>query len=98
MAHASWGRSLADDTEASVPSCRAGDDANPNSAYRPHVRELVFDRATGRIGETMPSPIPERLRNPDAKHKVQLRPVGGGCEWSADPEDLEPVQPSEGGR
>jgi hypothetical protein len=97
MANASWGRSLADDTEAFVPPCRAGDEANPENTSRPHARQLVYDRATQRFGEIMPSPIPDRLRNPDVAHKVMLRPVGGGCEWPADPDDIDPVHPFEGG-
>jgi hypothetical protein len=44
-------------------------------------RRLARD-AQGRVGEVMPSPIPEHLRSPDAPASVHLRPVGGGREWS----------------
>nr|WP_250306275.1 hypothetical protein [Streptomyces sp. A 4/2] len=49
------------------------------------VGEVVRDGATGRVGE---------VRGHGGPY-VQLRPVNGGKEWDAKPEQVEPVGMSE---
>lgn len=94
MAHATWGRSLADAAEALVPTRRAGDDAVPQkTAGRPPRRQLAYDGASQREGEIMPDVVPARLRDPNAQRSVRLRPVGGGYEWTADPDDITLLPP-----
>lgn len=45
----------------------------------PPRRQLALDTRSGREGEIMPSPYPD----PDTPRRtVNLRPVGGGTEWS----------------
>jgi hypothetical protein len=46
--------------------------------------------AEGRVGEIMPSAIPERLLAPGARRIVNLRPVDGGVEWATDADNLTP--------
>lgn len=48
----------------------------------PHVRQLARDAATGRIGETMPHPVPAHLCDRRSPFAMRLRPVGGGLEWT----------------
>jgi hypothetical protein len=50
----------------------------PTPADPPQQRRLARD-AQGRVGEVMPSPIPEHLRAANAS--IRLRPEGGGREW-----------------
>ncbi|MFI9616924.1 hypothetical protein ACIHCM_35550 [Streptomyces sp. NPDC052023] len=56
------------------------------ATYRPKLHELVEDAGSRRIGKVMGFEGPY----------VQLRPVGGGVEWDARPENLKPVRTSEG--
>lgn len=91
MATATWGRSLADDIVATVPPCRAGDDAIPEKPSRPPNRSLAYDAATGKTGEIMP------CRVPGETSVVRLRPIGGGIEWTALPGDVQLVQTDESG-
>lgn len=51
------------------------------TAYRPNLGDAVEDTEPGRIGRVMGFEGPY----------VQLRPVGGGREWDARPENLRPV-------
>ncbi|MFE6283651.1 hypothetical protein [Streptomyces sp. NPDC057877] len=49
--------------------------------YEPRIGDTVQDRAVGKTGKVMGFLRPY----------VQLRPIGGGVEWDARPEDLTPV-------
>lgn len=51
-------------------------------------RRLARD-AQGRIGEVMPPAIPTYLLGSEQTSHVNLRPPGGGKEWSVPREDLE---------
>lgn len=51
------------------------------TAYKPHLGDTVEDTGTRRIGKVMGFEGPY----------VQVRPVGGGREWDAQPENLRPV-------
>ncbi|MBG0853822.1 hypothetical protein I2W78_18700 [Streptomyces spinoverrucosus] len=51
------------------------------TSYQARIGDIVQDTATSRIGKVMGFQGPY----------VQLRPIGGGQEWDADPEALEPV-------
>ncbi|GAA3292743.1 hypothetical protein [Streptomyces cinereospinus] len=53
-----------------------------NGAPKPPVGVLVKDTDKGKEGEVMGHEGPY----------VQLRPLGGGREWDADPGALEPVE------
>jgi hypothetical protein len=56
----------------------------------PRVRLLVRDGARGgKVGEVMD------YRSTSDGERVDLRPPGGGCEWIANPDDLEVVEPDE---
>lgn len=51
----------------------------------PEPGTVVVDEQQGRIGEVM-----------DAVGRyLQLRPLGGGLEWDADPEHVRPATPDE---
>ncbi|WP_030569937.1 hypothetical protein [Streptomyces aureocirculatus] len=47
----------------------------------PELHETVYDAKAKRSGEVMDT----------AWGTVQLRPLGGGTEWDADPQDLSPT-------
>lgn len=64
------------------------------SETAPPGRQQARDKRNGRIGEIMPNPIPEQLRDPARPSSVMLRPVGGGCEWPVPPEHLERLSPA----
>ncbi|MEU3184830.1 hypothetical protein ABZ707_11590 [Streptomyces sp. NPDC006923] len=49
-----------------------------NQQTRPGISELAKDTATGRIGVVMA----------EVGARVQMRPVGGGIEWDAMPDDV----------
>lgn len=83
MAIATWGRSLAGGTAALAPTCRTGDEAIPEKPSRPPHRQLARDAATGRTGEIM-----HIARLNGSPSRVWLRPVGGGKEWIAAPDDV----------
>ncbi|NEC85136.1 hypothetical protein [Streptomyces sp. SID12501] len=51
------------------------------TAYKPNLGDTVEDADAGRIGKVMGFEGPY----------VQVRPVGGGREWDARPDDLRPV-------
>ncbi|MBG0855023.1 hypothetical protein I2W78_25055 [Streptomyces spinoverrucosus] len=51
------------------------------TAYEPRVGETVEDTGTRKTGKVMGFQGPY----------VQLRPIGGGLEWDAGPENLKPV-------
>ena len=51
------------------------------TAYKPDLGDTVEDTGTRRIGRVMGFEGPY----------VQVRPVGGGREWDARPDDLRPV-------
>jgi hypothetical protein len=51
----------------------------------PERGELVYDPATRKVGEYQDKAGPY----------VMLRPVGGGREWEADPEQIRPATPAE---
>ncbi|WP_327695733.1 MULTISPECIES: hypothetical protein [unclassified Streptomyces] len=51
------------------------------TAYKPNLGDIVEDADTGRIGKVMGFEGPY----------VQVRPVGGGREWDARPENLRTV-------
>jgi hypothetical protein len=53
--------------------------------YEPRLGDLVEDTGVGKIGKVMGFEGPY----------VQMRPVGGGCEWDAEPGRLRPVAVSE---
>ncbi|QOR55818.1 MAG: hypothetical protein YHS30scaffold324_50 [Catenulispora phage 69_17] len=56
----------------------------------PGPRQRALDVRSGLEGEIMPSPYPDHLRGPDTPHRsVNLRPVGGGVEWSVPREFLQ---------
>ncbi|GAA2034522.1 hypothetical protein GCM10009839_38800 [Catenulispora yoronensis] len=63
------------------------DSAPQQSAVMP--RRLLARDAQGRVGEVMPSAIPEHLRGPYASRRVHLRPEGGGREWSVPASEVE---------
>ncbi|GEC06580.1 hypothetical protein SSP24_42350 [Streptomyces spinoverrucosus] len=56
------------------------------TAYKPLLHETVEETVTRKVGKVMGFEGPY----------VQLRPVGGGREWDAKPENLKPVTVSEG--
>ncbi|WP_405666650.1 hypothetical protein [Streptomyces sp. NBC_01166] len=51
----------------------------------PHVGTAVHDDGSGRVGLVMGHEGPY----------LQLRPLGGGREWDADPDRLRPLGPAE---
>nr|WP_171111533.1 MULTISPECIES: hypothetical protein [Streptomyces] len=51
------------------------------TAYKPKLHETVEDTAARKVGKVMGFEGPY----------VQLRPIGGGREWDAKPENLKPV-------
>lgn len=51
----------------------------------PDVGDTARDARTGRVGRVMGHVGPY----------VQLRPLNGGCEWDAQPEDLRPARQSD---
>ncbi|MFF3375758.1 hypothetical protein ACFYXF_22760 [Streptomyces sp. NPDC002680] len=51
------------------------------TAYTPNLGDVVEDTGTRKIGKIMGFAGPY----------VQLRPIGGGREWDARPDDLRPV-------
>lgn len=51
-----------------------------NQQTRPGIGERAKDTASGRIGVVMG----------EVGARVQIRPVGGGKEWDAIPDDVEP--------
>lgn len=51
------------------------------AAFTPRVGEPVRDHRTGRVGVHMDTVAGEHY----------LRPEGGGCEWTALPEDVGPA-------
>ncbi|MEU3252882.1 hypothetical protein [Streptomyces sp. NPDC006997] len=53
--------------------------------HEPRLGDTVRDIEADRIGKVMGFVGPH----------VQLRPIGGGIEWDADPGNLRPVSPSE---
>lgn len=53
-------------------------------------RPIVYDSATGRVGEVMDR-ISAQPGGPVTS--VWLRPVGGGYEWRTDPGNVQPYQP-----
>jgi hypothetical protein len=55
------------------------------TAYEPRLGDLVEDTGGKKIGKVMGFTGPY----------VQLRPVGGGIEWDAEPETLRPVTVAE---
>lgn len=55
------------------------------TAYKPRPGDIVEDTNTGKIGKVMGFEGPY----------VQVRPVGGGLEWDARPENLQPVTGAE---
>ena len=55
------------------------------TAYAPQVGDTVEDTRLGQIGMVMGFEGPY----------VQLRPVGGGREWDAEPRNLRPATQSE---
>lgn len=55
------------------------------TAYEPNLGDTVEDTARRRIGKVMGFEGPY----------VQLRPIGGGVEWDAEPATLRPLTPSE---
>lgn len=55
------------------------------TAYMPRVHDTVMDTLTKRIGKIMGFEGPY----------VQLRPIGGGREWDAQPDHLRPVTAEE---
>lgn len=65
------------------PTSRERDQAE--SAYEPRIGDTVRDVGTGKIGKVMAT----------VGTYVQLRPVHGGIEWDAKPENLRPVSVAE---
>lgn len=59
-------------------------EAEPGS-YEPRLHDTVLDSETGKAGKVMGVDGPY----------VQLRPVGGGLEWDARPENLRPATMAE---
>ena len=55
------------------------------TVYRPNRGDTVEDTSTKRVGKVMGF----------EGTYVQLRPVGGGLEWDAHPENLQPVTGAE---
>lgn len=53
--------------------------------YEPTVGDTVEDTSSRRVGKVMDFVGP----------LVQLRPIGGGLEWDADPGKLRPLAPYE---
>lgn len=51
------------------------------TAYQPRLGDTVEDTSTGKFGKVMGNDGPY----------VQLRPIGGGLEWDAQPDDLQPA-------
>ncbi|MFJ4687532.1 hypothetical protein ACIQNG_19430 [Streptomyces sp. NPDC091377] len=51
----------------------------------PERGELMYDPATRKVGEYQDKAGPYAM----------LRPVGGGCEWEADPAQIRPASPAE---
>ncbi|SMF23556.1 hypothetical protein [Streptomyces sp. Amel2xC10] len=49
--------------------------------YEPRLHDVVEDTAAGKVGKVMGHVGPY----------MQLRPIGGGLEWEADPGSLRPV-------
>ncbi|MFJ9114499.1 hypothetical protein ACIRJO_03005 [Streptomyces sp. NPDC102394] len=68
---------------ASPPACADRPPTRP--AYEPRLGETVRDTGRNKIGKVMGSVGPY----------VQLRPIDGGVEWDASPDDLEPVPVTE---
>lgn len=62
---------------AAATLTRPGDFSNTTA------RTLARDAATGRIGEIM-----HIARENELPVEIWLRQVGGGCEWTAKPEDV----------
>lgn len=85
MTTTAWGRPFDQRAEAQVPP-QPGDRLPQPTA--PAERQLAKDRTSGRIGEIMPHPIPERLCGSNGPRKMRLRPVGGGLEWTPDRTDV----------
>ncbi|MDX3455564.1 hypothetical protein PV396_27120 [Streptomyces sp. ME02-8801-2C] len=55
------------------------------TAYEPNLGDTVEDTGTRKVGKVMGYVGPY----------VQLRPIGGGREWDARPDDLRPVTESQ---
>ncbi|QFQ96986.1 hypothetical protein F9278_13055 [Streptomyces phaeolivaceus] len=53
--------------------------------YQPAVGDTVEDTSRGRVGKVMDFIGPS----------VQLRPIGGGREWEAEPDKLRSLRPHE---
>ncbi|MGW0708100.1 hypothetical protein ACWD4G_19460 [Streptomyces sp. NPDC002643] len=51
-----------------------------NQQTRPDIGELAKDTATNRIGVVMG----------EVGGRVRIRPIGGGAEWDAIPDDVKP--------
>ncbi|MFC5668256.1 hypothetical protein ACFP3U_35495 [Kitasatospora misakiensis] len=51
--------------------------------YTPKQYEQVLDRRSGKVGEYMGT----------YAGSIHLRPPGGGCEWTTDPDRIEPLSP-----
>lgn len=79
MIDSTWGRSLADGPATG----RLGDDASPNAAPPPSRRPLARDLSNGRVGEIMDS------RDTARGVRYDLRPVGGGLEWTVPEESMQ---------
>ena len=68
---------------ARPPTSREPDPAE--STYKPRTGDTVRDTARNKIGKVMGAEGPY----------VQLRPIHGGIEWDAQPENLKPVSVAE---
>lgn len=53
------------------------------------LRPLVWDRATDRVGEIVDVDLNRVFTG--RVTTIHLRPVGGGLEWTASPDDVEDV-------
>ncbi|MCT9077286.1 hypothetical protein [Streptomyces fulvoviolaceus] len=65
----------------------------PNRTTTPPVEE----RAVPEVGELMYDPVMRKVGEYQGKAGpyAMLRPVGGGREWEADPEQIRPATPAE---
>lgn len=70
--------------ESSGAPSREATDTGPGS-YEPRLHDTVMDAGAKKVGKVMGLVGPY----------VQLRPVGGGLEWDARPENLRPATTAE---
>ncbi|MFF4308348.1 hypothetical protein [Streptomyces sp. NPDC001601] len=74
------------DTKAIAMPMVAPGEADPaEPTFEPRIGDMVRDVGTGKIGKVMAA----------VGTYVQLRPVHGGIEWDAKPENLRPVSVAE---